>query len=54
MCIVFSAAGLFLYNAYRQSANEGNPAIASEDSVPAAAAKPEPVEIIRMGQSDEE
>ena len=51
VCIIFSAAGLFLYNAYRQTANSENTAIASENNVPAA--KAAKTEIIRMGQSEE-
>ena len=54
ICIVFSAASLMLYNAYRQSATESRSSVASTESVPAAAAHPEPVDIIRMGRSEEE
>lgn len=51
-CIIFSAVGLFVYNAYRQSANQEGTAIASEADVPAAATNS--VEILRMGLSEQE
>lgn len=51
-CIIFSAAGLFIYNTYRQSVNQESTAIASEADVPAAAANS--VEILRIGHSEQE